>query len=163
MVYKELFTQQEWKTLQMSVMWVFQAVAGADSKIDKKEKAALQHVIMNSKKVINDLAREVLESIKNTQESIDEVLAADQREMWHGIKEASAILSKKVEQRIEIGFKKTLISIGIHIGESSGSLFGNKFTGDEVEVVKQIGYLLNVSVADLKQPPTIQQMIESIK
>ena len=163
MAFKEQFTQQEWRTLQLTVMWVFQAVAGADNKIDKKEKAALQQAMNNSKRIINDLAREVIDSIKSSQENVDDVLAADQREMWHGIREASAILSKKIDPKIEIGFKKTLIAIGVHIGESSGSLFGNKFSKDEVEVVKQLGALLGVSVVDLKQPPTIQQIIESLK
>jgi hypothetical protein len=38
---KELFTSEEWQSLQYSPLWVFSAVAGADGEIDELELHAL--------------------------------------------------------------------------------------------------------------------------
>ena len=44
MAFKEKYSSEEWKKLQFALLWVFDAVAGADNKIDKKEKHALENL-----------------------------------------------------------------------------------------------------------------------
>ena len=59
--------------------------------------------------------------------------------------------------------KKTLIAIGIHIGNSSGGMFSSKFSNEEVEALKTVGLLLGVTENQLQKAPSIKDLIDNIK
>ncbi|HOM04218.1 MAG TPA: hypothetical protein PLU67_01860, partial [Candidatus Kapabacteria bacterium] len=68
MAYKELLPNEDWAILQSSIFSVFKMIAGADGKIDKKEKDAIEVIIKNSNKLNNSLAKEILQSVSNGDE-----------------------------------------------------------------------------------------------
>jgi hypothetical protein len=83
--------------------------------------------------------------------------------MNEDLKQISTILEEKVPYKDILNFKKTLIAIGIYVGNSSGTIFSSKFSDEEVEAIKKVGLLLGVSENQLQQSPSIKDLIDSIK
>lgn len=162
MAFKEKFTPDDWETLKYAVMWVFNAVAAADNKIDKKEKRALESVLSNSGKFFNDLAREIFMDINKDFDSFNKKFMDEKRNIENGLSQVSDLLSKYLEDEMALNFKKTLIAIGVFIGHSSGSLFGSNLSDVEVAQIKNIGDMLHVTVGDLEKPPNLQQIIQNL-
>ncbi|MFC2132116.1 hypothetical protein ACFLSQ_11845 [Bacteroidota bacterium] len=158
MAFKEKFSPEDWTNLQYAIFWVFNAVAGADNKIDKKEKKALESVIANSGKFFNDLAREVQKGFDKLHDDFDKLSTSSQ----DGLKGVSELLKGKVDDDMGLNYKKTLIAIGVFIGHSSGGWFGSKLSDEEVGAVKSVGEYLHVSVADLERSPNLGQIIQNL-
>jgi uncharacterized tellurite resistance protein B-like protein len=162
MAFKEKYSPDEWRKLQYGIFWVFNAVAGADNKIDKKEKKALEGIISNSGKLFNDLARELYMEIKDGFQIFYNEFENLHLDHEQGLKEINELLHAKIKDDIALNYKKTLIAIGVFIGHSSGSFFGSKLSDEEVTQVKKVGELLNVSVSELERPPSLQQIIQHL-
>jgi len=162
MAFKEKYTVEEWRKLQYALFWVFDAVAGADNKIDKKEKKTLENIVANSGKFFNDLARELFMEIKDRFENFYGDFEKQGLKGEQGLQEVADLLKGKVLDETALNYKKTLIAIGVLIGHSSGSLFGSKLSDEEVAQVKRVGELLKVSVGDLEKSPNLQQIIQSL-
>ena len=162
MAFKEKYSPEEWKKLQYALFWVFDAVAGADNKIDKKEKKTLEKIISNSGKFFNDLARELFMEIKDGFENFYSEFEKQGVKEEKGLNEVVDLLHSKVTDETALNYKKTLIAIGVLIGHSSGSLFGSKLSDEEIAQVKRVGELLQVSVGDLEKSPSLQQIIQSL-
>lgn len=157
---KESFSDAEWLLLEQSAFWVFHTVANADGTIDKKEKKAFLQILQNHKEFNNELTKEVLMGIgKNYNEDSD----IDVSDMKEGFNKLNALLESKASYKDALNFKKTLIAIGIHIGNSSGGMFSSKFSNEEVEALKNIGLLLGVTENQLQQAPSIKDLIDNIK
>jgi uncharacterized tellurite resistance protein B-like protein len=162
MAFKEKYTPEEWRTFQFSPLWVFNAVAGADNKIDKKEAKALDSVVANSGKFFNDLAREIFMEIQKDFEHIKVDFEKETRSVEAGLQEVAQLVEAKVNPEIALNFKKTLIAIGVLIGHSSGGFFGSKLSEEEIAQVERVGELLNVSVKELQKPPDLQQILQNL-
>lgn len=160
MAVRSLFTDTEWDILEAAPFWVFNAVADADGEIDKKEIKAFKKVLQNYDEFTNDLTREVLESVGTR---YDEGMNVDPSKLEEELKQVPTILEAKVSYKDALNFKKTLIAIGIHVGNSSGGIFSSKFSDEEVEALKKVGLLLGVSEAQLQQAPSIKELINTIK
>jgi tellurite resistance protein len=154
------FNDSEWELLEKSAFWVFHSVANADGVIDKKEKKAFLQVLQNHREFNNELTKEVLMSVsKNYNEDSD----IDANGMEEGFKKLNSILEEKANYKDALNYKKTLIAIGIYIGNSSGGMFSSKFSDEEVEALKKVGLMLGVTENQLQQPPSIKDLIDSIK
>ena len=162
MAFKDKYNVDEWKTLQYAVMWVFNAVAAADHKIDKKENKALESVLSSSGKFFNDVAREIFMDINKNFSAFNAEFLKENRDIQTGLEQVSEILKENLDDDMALNFKKTLIAIGVFIGHSSGSLFGSNLSEPEVEQIKKIGDMLKVSVGDLEKPPSLQQIIQHL-
>lgn len=160
MAIKEKLSNEEWNILEKSTFLVFHAVANADGVIDKKEKKAFLQILQNYKEFNNELTREVLSSVsKNYNEDSN----IDSSTMEEDLREISAVLEDKVPYKDILIFKKTLIAIGVYIGNSSGGIFSSKFSDEEVQVIKKVGLSLGVTENQLQQSPSIKDLIDSIK
>ena len=162
MAFREKYSPDEWKEFQYSLLWVFNAVAGADNKIDKKETKALESIIENSGKFFNDLAREVFMEIRKDFNQLKSDFDTLKKSFNDGLPEIDALLKDRINDEVALNFKKTLIAIGVFIGHSSGSMFGSKLSEEEIHQVEKVGELLGVSVADLQRPPDLQQIIQNL-
>lgn len=157
----KIFSKDEWKTLQFSIFWVFNTVAQADGKIDKKELDALSHLMKKSAAIINELAREIASTIEKDFESIKEEFDNDKREIIDGLREVSDLLNTKVNPETAVNFKKTLIAIGFYIANASGKWLGNKVSSEESIAIKLAGMNLRLSSAQLEEVPTINEIFSS--
>lgn len=160
MAIKEKLTSEEWSLLEQSAFWVFHSVANADGVIDKKEKKAFLQVLQNHSEFNNTLTKEVLSSVSKNYNEDSEI---DSSGMEEGLAKISVILEDKVPYKDILIFKKTLIAIGIFIGNSSGGMFSSKFSDEEVKVIKKVGLSLGVTENQLQQSPSIKDLIDSIK
>ncbi|MDC1068386.1 TerB family tellurite resistance protein [Candidatus Kapabacteria bacterium] len=154
------FTEEEWNILESAPFLVFSAVADADGEIDNKELKAFKKVLKNYDEFSNPLTTEVLESFSA---KYDENATISKPEMEEKLKQVPIILEAKVGYKDALSFKKALIAIGIHVGNSSGGIFSSKFSDEEVEALKRVGLLLGVSEAQLQQAPSIKELINAIK
>ncbi len=162
MAFKEKFTDAEWNSLKKTLFWVFEAVAGADNKIDKKETKALQNLVDNSNKFFNDLARELFMELKKEFDEFKSEYDSQHADYLEGMKQISSILQGKISDETALNFKKILVAFGVYIGHSSGSIFGSKLSDEEIKQVQLIGDLLGLSANDLQKPPDLQQIIQNI-
>lgn len=162
MNYRDIFEQEEWATLQLSFIWMFQAVAGTDGDIDLHELDALNNIIRKSQNFPNELARQVL-TIKNYNISnVSFRYNSDSRSIKAGLKEISSIL-QKVEEPIALEFKKTLLAIGVYIANSSGEWFNYKMSNEETQTLVELSLLMKVSKKDLNTAPTVQDILKYIE
>lgn len=159
MGYKEKFTAEEWELLQNGPMWVYRAVAGADNKIDKKETKAFKKLMKNITNLSNDFIKEVLAGLDYSDVELKKPFNPDSPELRAALKELSDILNFKCERENALYYKKTLIAMGVFIGESSGSLFDYKFSNEEKEALMNVGFTLEISVADLFKTDIIHKII----
>jgi len=160
MALKENYTDSEWAKLENSAFWVFNSVAAADGVIDKREVKAFKRVLQNFSEFGNDLTREVLSSAGlNFQEDNE----YDLSKLGDALGEVAGILEKKAGKENCLIFKKTLIAIGIHVGNSSGAIFSSKFSDEEVDALKEVGTLLGVTEDELAISPSIKDIIKGIK
>jgi len=159
MAFKEKFTDQEWLYLEKAPFLVFNAVANADGTIDKKEIKAFHKALQNFTELSNELSKEILKSVaKNFKESDIDISNLNSE-----LAKVTKVLESKVSYKDALNFKKTLIALGIHIGNSSGGIFSSKFSDEEVEALKTVGTSLGVSETQLQQSPSIKDLINSFK
>jgi len=163
---RENFTAEEWSKLQNAVFLVFSAVAGADGHVDKNEKKAFLTAIKRYEKIQSALGREVISSVGNKYDNLD-TMKITPIEIEQQLIEISEILKAKSAAPEALLFKKNMIALGLHIGNSSagflGKIFGDKLSDDEVEALKRVGTYLNVSVAQLQQTPSIKELVDKLK
>jgi hypothetical protein len=162
MAYRNLFSAEEWKTLQFAHFWVFQAVAGSDNKIDTEEKIALDEIMKNGAKFANPLAREIMMGLEYNIDGINADFSADERTIEQGLIQVADLLMEKVQPEEALVFKKTLMAIGIYIGSASGKWFASNFSKEEVAALKEAGMYLHVSEDDLQKPPLLSDILQSI-
>lgn len=162
MTYKEKFSEEEWSSLTHTPLLIFQAVAGADGKIDKKEKKAFSSAL-TSNKISQPLSAEVLESAKSQfseSEAIPDYTLSDIALKLQHVDEA---LKGSIEQDESLHFKKTMMALGLHVANSSGGFFGSNLSDDEINALKKVGSYLNLSVTQLQQSPTVQELADKLK
>jgi len=154
MVFREKFTPTEWETLQFAPLWVHTTVGFIDGKVDTHETDALADEIRKASFWKNDLAREVLTSIKDDLEITLQKYIADPRGVREGLTQVTDILAKKTDPETSLGFKKTLIVLSKHTAEASGGWIGSKWTGsstspEENNAIQFIFKTLEISEEDV--------------
>lgn len=160
MSFRESFSNEQWETLQLSFAWVFELIAGADSKIDNKEKDILHQFISKSHKVPTDLAPEVLASIEGGLDGLMALRANDSRKAKEGLANVKSLLDLQMPHDVGVDFKKVLVTFGYMVGKSSGSIFDDNFSHDEEHILREIGFTLGIQVPGLFQTRTIQDIID---
>jgi hypothetical protein len=159
MALKELYSEEQWKTLQLSFAWVFDFISGTDKKIDKKETEAMIKIINSGKTFKSQLANEVLSSVSDF-DNLQSLKISDVRKHKVGLKEAGALIESKLDRKDAVEFKKALVACGYFLADSSGSLFNHNVSHDEMDALNEIGFTLNISVKDLLQVDSIKSIID---
>jgi tellurite resistance protein len=162
MALKELFKDDEWKTLKLSFAWAFNHVADADGKIDKKEIKAFEFFLSKAQNLHSLLAKEILPEISDYLSS-DELRKSVAKKNKDGLREVATLIEKKLERKEIIEFKKTVIAMAYSIANASGSLFDHKISDDEEDAIKEIGFGLGMSVKEMISTGEIQEVLELIK
>lgn len=165
--FKEKFTPLEWQSLQFSIMWVFQLVAGADGHIDPKEQMAIKFVTTNSWKFDDDLVRELLESIHVNPAQVFKMSRLDTRSPENGLKAILKIIDGKMSLPQSILFRKSLIAIGYLVANMSGGSAENlqnvsNISIEEIDALATASYYLNLSAEEMQASPTIQDIVKGL-
>ncbi len=156
---RDLFTEEEWSTLELSVPWIFQAIAGVDNKIDFFELDAINFVQSNSNKFKCTLIKEILSSMKYNIEDIANVYAIDQREIKTGFGEITQILKKKISEEEALLFKKSVLAIGMYIAYASGDLLSSKMSNLESQTIFELAKFMKIQRAKYHESPTVVEIM----
>ncbi|MDC1068385.1 hypothetical protein OAQ99_04425 [Candidatus Kapabacteria bacterium] len=163
MKFKDSFDANEWETLQFSLMWVFRGVAGADGKIDKEEQSALTKLIKSHTKIPFAFTKEILESLDSNPGSFFRKSIVDSRDYRKGLEESAEILDSKISLDEALLYKKFLTAVGIFVANASGDdSESNKISDEEVDQLSKLAFHLKLKMTELKEEPTIDQIIAYI-
>lgn len=141
MVFKNLYTDAQWRDLQLALGHVFLAVADADGVIDKKEEQAMGRILHSGGKLGMPFTDEILISIN---ESDFDVLQAakDDSSRTDDVLRSVGVSSKVAGNNEANDYKKVLISAGIFIGGASGKFLRKNICEEEYSKVERIGNLI---------------------
>lgn len=159
----DVFTNDEWIKLKLSIPVIFYAIADADSKVDKKEKIAMKIILDNADAFDSDLMKELIASIKEEPEELLENYKKADVSVKEALKSIDRILNYKLERKEAMDFKKTLIAIGTYIGDSSGKFLHNKLSREEEEVLYRVGKYLDVPVKELMMTKILERVLAKVK
>ncbi|ROL61207.1 hypothetical protein D9V86_07015 [Bacteroidetes/Chlorobi group bacterium ChocPot_Mid] len=160
MVYKQQFTAEEWKTLEFSIIWMFQAIAGADKNIDKNELQALTTLKEKSHKFDCDIMRELIPSIHYDIDSISNYFAVDQRNIKTGLREIADIVDSNLSLDQSLLFKKSLLAIGMFIAYASGDVLSSKMSNEELQLLVELALFMKMSINDYRKTPTVEELMK---
>lgn len=159
-MFRDLFTQDEWATLEISVMWMFQAIAGADKKIDIQELDALAYIQENAHKLESELLKEILSSVNYNIEDIANIYRYDQREIKSGFREMADLLATKVSPEEALIYKKSLLTVGMYVAFASGDLLSSKMSNEESQTIVELALHMKVSISQYREPPIVQDLMK---
>lgn len=140
------YTQQEWQLLEFTPLWVFAAVAGADSKVDEKEMEAFLKDVSEAALYKEPLVRDVLMSLSsNFSESMTR-FKEDSRPVDRGLADVAGLLERKSDNEEANNFKKAVVGIGLDVARASGRIFGDKMSTDEKQALVIVASSLRVEL-----------------
>ncbi|MFH1051587.1 MAG: hypothetical protein V1779_11760 [bacterium] len=160
MAYKELFSEEEWKTLEFSIIWMFQAVAGADKNIDTDELKALAVLKEKSEKFDCDLLKELIPSFHFDLDTIADYFTVDHRSIKTGLREIADIIDNNLSAEQAMLFKKSLLAIGMFIAYASGDVLSSKMSNDELQLLVELALFMKMSISDYRKTPTVEELME---
>lgn len=158
---KDKFSDAEWESITETPLLVFQAVAAADGKIDKKEKKAFQSALQ-SHKINSELASEVLNDAKSRYSDIDSIPDYSMSTIALKLQGMHDITKSKTDIETAVHFKKVMLALGLYVGNSSGGFFGSNLSDEEVDALKKVGSYMNLSVSQLNESPTVQDIVNQL-
>lgn len=161
MKFLEKFSDDEIQNLKLSLMRVFNVIADADGKIDKKEVKSLEIFYANADKLKYECVTEIFSELPapGVLEEQRQLSGLGDRE---GLRYISALLERKAGHETAVEFKKTLISFGYFVAASSGSFFEHNINDEENSALHLVAKDLDMSLRDLINSKQIHKIIEKI-
>ncbi len=148
-MHRESYTEREWQTLEYAVLWVFEAVADRDGKIDGREVAVLTDALHDeSYKSTGSLVGEVWSGVRANYDTLRRTYHDDPRDIPTGLGEVTVLLRTKVSAVDAEDFRRALLQFGVDVARASGGFlgFGEKVSQDEREALDKIGVILGASI-----------------
>lgn len=147
------YTPEEISTLHLIPIWVFYAVAGADSVIDQREIATFKRMLKDAENLVDSFARDVFTGLQ--QEFDEAVLRSKSEEPIHGIQTTMELVSRKSSPSECEDFKLLVFVVGWSVAAASGDLTdtgeGSNISQEEIENLTQIAEALSLSTAKLSR------------
>ncbi|MDQ1266260.1 MAG: hypothetical protein QG635_1412 [Bacteroidota bacterium] len=159
-MYKELFTLEEWYLLETAVIWMFQAIAGADGRVDVDELNAMNIIKEKAGLLENHLSGEVLSSMQYDIEHLNTIYSFDIKNIRTGLRELSDILKQKINSDESLLFKKTLLALGTIIANASGSYLTQKISDVEAQTLHELALHLRIGRTEMDKLPTVYDIMQ---
>ncbi|MBN2088102.1 hypothetical protein JW964_00735 [candidate division KSB1 bacterium] len=147
MIFEKLFTPPEWQVIISVPVWIFQAVAGADQEIDKKELKAFLKELQEADYYKEPLVREILASITTNFPFALESQTRDAEQILQDLERVHKVLHRRVTPEQADNFKKDMLLIAQQIAQASSSgLFGlrARISPEEETVIDDIIKALHI-------------------
>ena len=147
------YSSEEISTLNLVPLWVFYAVAGADSVIDQREISAFKNMLKEASRLKDHFSREILTALY---EHFDDVVLKSKSEQpIPGIEKAMDIVSRKSSPSESEEFKLVVFSMGWSVAAASGDFTetgeGSNISDEEIENLTHIADALSLSMAKLRK------------
>lgn len=141
MIFEKLFTPAEWQLLKSVPIWIFQAVAGADQKIDTQEIKAFLKELHEAEYYKEPLVREILLSIAANYPMKLSDPSCSLEQILHNLERVHKILNRRITPEQSDNFKKDMLLIAQQIAQASSSGFFNfraRISPEEESVIDRI-------------------------
>jgi hypothetical protein len=147
------YSLEEISTLNLVPLWVFYAVAGADSVIDQREISAFKGMLKEAHRLKDQFSREILTALY---EHFDDVVLKSKSEQpIPGIEKAMDVVSRKSSPSESEEFKLVVFSMGWSVAAASGDFTetgeGSNISDEEIENLTHIADALSLSMAKLRK------------
>lgn len=147
------YSPEELFTLNLVPLWVFYAVAGADSVIDQREIGAFKGMLKEASNLKDPFSREILTSLHDRFDEV--VLKSKSEQPIPGIEKAMDIISQKSSPSECEEFKLVVFSMGWSVAAASGDFTetgeGSNISDEEIENLTHIADALSLSMAKLRK------------
>jgi len=130
---KQMFTNDEWLTLEYAPLWILSGIAIANGRLDEKEVEAFTKELADAPFYKDELVREVMLDDLAGLDSLMASYKADTRNVETGLAQVADILEAKAPDHAE-NFKKVLLAIAAKVANASGPIFGEKISEKEKAV-----------------------------
>lgn len=162
MSYRELYSSDEWRILQMSIFWIFNKVAFADQKVDTLEIEAIRKLSIQSEKFQSKFAAELIGSLPLSQ---DELMNSYniQSKVQLGLHKISSLLDKLENPKEILLFKKSLIAIGFYTAMASNNDGDRLVSYSESAALKEIAENLHLDPLELALSPTLNDILQGFQ
>lgn len=155
-----MFSNEEWKTLEFSIIWMFQAIAGADKNIDTDELNALAVLKDKTSKFECDIMKELVPSLHVDINTISDYFEDDQKNIRIGLREVADIVDTNLSAEQSLLFKKSLLAIGMFIAYASGDVLSSKMSNDELQLLVELALFMKMSITDYRKTPTVEELMK---
>lgn len=147
------YSSDEISTLNLVPLWVFYAVAGADSVIDQREISAFKGMLKEANNLKDQFSREILTALYDHFDDV--VLKSKSEQPIPGIEKAMDIVSRKSSPSESEEFKLVVFSMGWSVAAASGDFTetgeGSNISDEEIENLTHIADALSLSMAKLRK------------
>ena len=147
------YSSEEVSTLNLVPLWVFYAVAGADSVIDQREISAFKNMLKEADRLKDLFSREILTALYDHFDDV--VLKSKSEQPIPGIEKAMDIVSRKSSPSESEEFKLVVFSMGWSVAAASGDFTetgeGSNIYDEEIENLTHIADALSLSMAKLRK------------
>jgi len=139
------YVDGDWRSIQFAPIWILEAIAGADKKVDEKERAAFQATLTAASESL--LTQFVFAQFLEMQSSLETERSRDKRDAWRGLAEVEALLGRYPNVEQANVFRKTLVGLAEKIASASGGGlfgFGSKVSDAEADAIRRLQLLFRV-------------------
>ncbi len=147
------YSSDEISTLNLVPLWVFYAVAGADSVIDQREIASFKGMLKEANNLKDQFSREILTALYDHFDDV--VLKSKSEQPIPGIEKAMDVVSRKSSPSESEEFKLVVFSMGWSVAAASGDFTetgeGSNISDEEIENLTHIADALSLSMAKLRR------------
>jgi hypothetical protein len=153
MVHLQKYSSDEVSTLHLVPLWVFYAVAGADSVIDQREITSFKGILKEANSLSDEFSRGVLGALHDNFDAA--VLQSRNEKPIEGIRRAMEIVSRKSAPTESETFKQVVFVIGWSVAAASGDFSetgeGSNISDEEIQNLSIIADALSLSVTTLRK------------
>jgi len=137
----------EWRTLQFSVLWTFEAVAASDDKIDKTERRTLAEAVARPRPKACPFVQKIWSSLHQDFDKLQEDYLADERELRQGLTQTMTLLKQRATPSDGKEFRASLLRLGREIAACSGGFlgFGEMVSDKEKATLRKLEAILELS------------------
>ena len=111
-MYKEIFSDQEWKQLEVSIVWMFQAIARIDKNIDENELDAFLTLPSKIEKIESELLKELIKNFQFDKDTIIYYQIADIEEI-----RTVFILKTKSSERLRSQISNLVLALNLKLSK----------------------------------------------
>ena len=143
------YSEKEWQTLLFGPMWLFQAVAGADGLIDKKEWMAFFDVLSDADGFENALTKAVFKRLLDNFERVSAAFEEVHHHISAGLQTMADLVDEREDPDDAYDFKANMLELATEVAErSGGGLFKSGISEIEKEAISYVFNALNMTEAE---------------
>ena len=143
---KEQFTHDEWQSLMLAPLIIFNIVGGADGRIDQREAVEFKRLLVEGLLSDIELMKLIMSDLLQDLESLTNRLVSGELDPNQCMESIRSALDAKLTKEDALEFKLALLSIGKKIANASGGFLGmgDRICLSEKQAMARLAAVLHV-------------------